>query len=152
MAKWINQSEQWNKAFTKPLGEGTNNKFDIEASIFGSTWALEIGYRNILLELDSQLVVQWILQKEAPQWSIITQLGMLQNLITQAHNFKCIHVFREENWVADALSKHSHKRATPLVNFNSHQLPKEAKAYYQLDLLDMQSFRRKKTKKFFEPP
>ena len=44
-------------AFTKPLGEGTHNKAEIEDAIFGSTWELEIGYRNILLELDYQLVV-----------------------------------------------------------------------------------------------
>ena len=114
-------------AFATPLGEGTNNKAKIEASIFGLTWALELGYRNIILELDSQLVVQWVLKKAVPQWSIITQLGRLQHLINQVHNIKCIHVFREENCVADALSKHSHNIANPLVYFHIHQLPKEAK-------------------------
>ncbi|XP_015075436.1 uncharacterized protein LOC107019451 [Solanum pennellii] len=91
-------------AFTTPLGEGTNNKAEIEAAIFGLTWALELGYRNIILELDSQLLVHWILKKAVPRWSIITQLGRLQQLIAQVHNFKCTHVFREANCVADALS------------------------------------------------
>ena len=40
-------------AFTTPLGKGTNKKAKIEASIFGLTWSLELGYRNIILELDS---------------------------------------------------------------------------------------------------
>ena len=40
-------------AFTTPLGEGTNNKDEIEEAIFGLTWAIELGYRNIILELDS---------------------------------------------------------------------------------------------------
>ena len=35
-------------AFTTPMGEGTNNIAEIGA--------LELGYRNIILELDSQLV------------------------------------------------------------------------------------------------
>ena len=61
-------------AFTTPLGDGTNNRAEIEATIFGLTWAIELGYRNIVLELDSQLVVHWILKKVSPQWSIITQL------------------------------------------------------------------------------
>ena len=91
-------------AFTTPLGEETNNKAEIEAAIFGLTWALELGYRNIILELDSQLVVQWVLKKAVPQWIIITQLGRLQQLITQVHNFKCSNVFREANCVADALT------------------------------------------------
>ncbi|XP_015078408.1 uncharacterized protein LOC107022255 [Solanum pennellii] len=138
--------------FTKPLGEGTNNRAEIEAAIFGLTWALELGYRNIILELDSQLVVHWILKKASPQWSITTQLGRLQNLISQVQNFKCLHVFREANWVADALSKHSHKTTSPQVYFNIQQMPKEARAYYHLDLLQMPSFRRKKTKRIKEPP
>ena len=121
-------------AFTTPLGEGTNNIDEIEDAIFCLIWALELGYRIILLEHDSQLVVHWILQKASPKWSIIAQIGRLQNLITQAKNFKCIHVLREANCVADALSKQSHKTATPQVYLNSHQLPKEVKAYYQLDL------------------
>lgn len=44
-------------------------------------------------------------------------------------NIKCIHVFAEANWVADALSKHSHQTTIPQVYFNSKQMPKEAKAY-----------------------
>lgn len=54
-------------AFTTPQGEGTNNKAEIEATNFGLTWAVKLGYKNILLELDSQLVVHWILQKAPPQ-------------------------------------------------------------------------------------
>ena len=116
------------------------------------TRKFELGHRNILLELDSQLVVHCILPKVAPQWSIITQIGCLQHLITHANNFKFIHVFREENCVAYALSKHSHNTATPHVYFKNHQLPKEEMAYYQLDLLEMPNFRTKKTEKIFEPP
>ena len=104
------------------------------------------------MELDSQLVVQWVLKKAVPQWIIITQLGRLQQLITQVHNFKCSNVFREANCIADALSKHSHNIANPHVDFNNHQLPKKAKVYYQLDLLEMPNFRTKKKKRFLEHP
>ena len=53
-------------SFATPLGEGTNKKAEIEAAIFGLTWALELGYGNIILELDSQLVVQWVLKIAIP--------------------------------------------------------------------------------------
>ena len=79
-------------AFTTPHGEGTNNKAEIEAAMFCLTWAIELGYRNIILEIDSQLVLHWILKKSLPQWNIITQFGRLQNLISQTQNFKCLHV------------------------------------------------------------
>ena len=139
-------------AFTTLMGEGTNNKAEIEAPVFGLNWAIELGYRNIILEIDSQLVVHWILKKVIPQWNIITQLGRIQNLISQTQNFKCVHVFREANCVADALSKFSHKTNTPQIYFNSQQMPKEAKSYYHLDLLQMPNFKRKKTKIIKEPP
>ena len=33
-------------AFTTPLGEGTNNKAEIEGVIFCLTWALRLGYKD----------------------------------------------------------------------------------------------------------
>ena len=40
-------------AFATPLGEGTNNTAEAEAVLFGLSWALELGHRNILIELDA---------------------------------------------------------------------------------------------------
>ena len=116
-------------AFTKQLGEWTNNKAEIQEAIFGITLALELCYKNSLLELDSQLVVYWIKQKVAPQWSIIKQLGRMQNVINPMQKFKSIHVFREANWVADTLSKHYHNTTIPQVYLSSNHLHKEANAY-----------------------
>ena len=149
---WRDKSGQLLMAFATTLGEGTNNKVEIEAAIFGLTWALDLGYKNIILEMDSQLVVNWINQQATPQWNFIIQLGRLQNLIIQTQNFKCTHVYREANWVIDALSKHIDQTTNPQVYFSHQHLPKEARAYYQLDLMEMPCFRRKKTKKFKEPP
>lgn len=50
-------------AFAAALGVRTNNKEEIETTIFGLPWALEQGYRNIVLEMDSELVVKWINQQ-----------------------------------------------------------------------------------------
>jgi len=44
-------------AFATPLGEGTNNQAKMEVAIFGMTWSLQLGYRNVMLEVDSQLLV-----------------------------------------------------------------------------------------------
>ena len=96
-------------AFASPLGEGTINQVEIEASIFGMTCPLLLGYKQVILELDSQLVVKWILHKTIPQRSITTQLERIQTLITQAQKIRCIHTLREDNWDADSLSKNNHK-------------------------------------------
>nr|XP_010314573.1 uncharacterized protein LOC104645185 [Solanum lycopersicum] len=139
-------------AYSVFLGEGSNNQAETKAAQLGLSWALELGYKNIQMELDSQLVVQWITKKTAPQWTVANQVEEIQQLISQTQYFSCSHIFREANSVADSLAKHSNNTTTPQVYFNTNQLPKETQAYYQMDLQNMPTFRRKKTKKIFEPP
>ena len=43
------------------------------------------------------------------KWSICNQLDKLKGLIAQLHEFKCTHVYKEANWVADAVSTISTK-------------------------------------------
>ncbi|XP_049399716.1 uncharacterized protein LOC125863741 [Solanum stenotomum] len=124
-------------AFATPLGEGTNNQAEIGAAFFGMTWVLQLGYKKVVLEVDSQLLVDWITQKTRPPWNISTQLQQLQELITQTHSFRCKHTYREANFVADSLSKQSHKLNYPQIYCNIQQLPREARAYYQLDIAEM---------------
>ena len=61
-------------------------------------------------------------------------------------------MFREANWVDNAFSKYKHKTTIPQIHFNNQKLPKEENAYYNLNLLEMPNFWRKKTKKIKEPP
>ncbi|XP_049378041.1 uncharacterized protein LOC125842768 [Solanum stenotomum] len=146
------QSGKMLLAFATPLGEGSNNQAEVAATLFGMTWSLQLGYRNVILEVDSQLLVDCIENKTNPHWGINTQLLKLQALTRQANEFKCKHTFREANFVADSLSKYSHKITSPQIYLGIHQLPKETRAYYQLDILEMANFRRRKIKKIKEPP
>ncbi|PHU06760.1 hypothetical protein BC332_23249 [Capsicum chinense] len=61
------------------------------------------------------------------------------------------HVFREANFVADALSKVSHQSDKPQHYFHSCRLPSTVDGYFYLDKLGMPSFRRKKMTKLHEP-
>ncbi|KAK4716362.1 hypothetical protein R3W88_014700 [Solanum pinnatisectum] len=139
-------------AFSTPMGEGTNNQAEIGAAIFGMTWLLQLGYKNVHLEVDSQLLVDWIIAKTKPPWSVNTQVQQMKALIGQTSNFRCKHTYREANSVADSLAKQSHKITSPNIYSNSQQLPKEARAHYQLDMLEMANFRRRKIKRIKEPP
>lgn len=105
-----------------------------------------------MLEVDSQLLVVWIMLKTIPPWNISSQTQQLQDLIKQADNFRCNHTLREDNFTADSLSKHSHKITSPQLYFNSQQLPKETRAYHQLDIMEMANFRRRKIKRIKKPP
>ncbi|XP_015161328.1 uncharacterized protein [Solanum tuberosum] len=100
-------------SFATPFGGSTNNQAELEAAIFGMTWSLELGHRKVLLEVDSQLLVDWILHKVNPHWSINTHIEKLQALIEQTDEFKCKHTFREANFVADSLSKHRQTITSP---------------------------------------
>ncbi|KAK4706306.1 hypothetical protein R3W88_034140 [Solanum pinnatisectum] len=139
-------------AFSTPMGEGTNNQAEIEAAIFGMTWLLQLGYKNVYLEVDSQILVDWIMAKTKPLWSVNTQVQQMKALIGQTSNFRCKHTYREANSVADSLAKQSHKIMSPSIYSNSQQLPKEARAHYQLDMMEMENFRRRKIKRIKEPP
>ncbi|KAK6780049.1 hypothetical protein RDI58_022233 [Solanum bulbocastanum] len=116
------------------------------------SWTLELGYRNIILEVDSQLLMDWITTKINPPCGISTQVLKLVSLSKQTHNFHCKHTFGEANFVADTLAKHSHTIPNPQIYFKWQQLPKQARAYYQLDMTEMPSFRRRKLKRINEPP
>ncbi|KAH0655392.1 hypothetical protein KY285_030274 [Solanum tuberosum] len=160
LVRWIKPPNQWVKintdgtALSNPGRTGAGGILrdqDGEMLIAFAT-PLGEGYRNVLLEVDSQLLVDWIMHKTNPYWSINTQIMKLQALIKQTHEFRYKHTFREANFVADSLSKHSHKITSPQLYFNRNQLPKEARAYYQLDKLEMASSRRRKIKKILEPP
>uniref|UniRef100_M1DMV9 RNase H family protein n=1 Tax=Solanum tuberosum TaxID=4113 RepID=M1DMV9_SOLTU len=138
-------------AFATPLGEGTNNQVELETTIFGMTWSIHLGYMKVILEVDSQLLVDWIMLKAKPPWSISTKVQQHHELINQTNNFNCKYTFREANFVADSLSKHSHNITTPQLYFSEQQLPKETRAYHQMDIMEMANFRRRKIKKIKEP-
>lgn len=91
---------------------------------------IELGYMKIILEVDSNLNGNWIMKNSIPQWNISSQNESLKALITQQHEFKCLHTFKEEIWVADSLSKHSHMITIPQLYYYSKDLPKEVRVYY----------------------
>lgn len=134
-------------AFAIPMGEGTNNQDEIDADIFCLSWCLQLGYTKVILEVDSELIIKWINQQAKSPWQICHLLDKLQNIIIQFQVFRCRHTFREANFTPDVLSKFSHKCTSPHLYFSRKELPKEARAYYDLDKMEMINFRRTKMKK-----
>ncbi|KAK4716367.1 hypothetical protein R3W88_014705 [Solanum pinnatisectum] len=46
-------------AFSTLLGKGTNNQAEVEAAILGLSWFANLRYNNVILEVDSQVLVDW---------------------------------------------------------------------------------------------
>ncbi|KAK4729620.1 hypothetical protein R3W88_022608 [Solanum pinnatisectum] len=139
-------------AFAIPLGEGTNNQAEVQAARYGLHWCIQHGYRNIILEVDSELLTRWILQNSTPPWKIQRFVEELQILVNQCESFSCVHTYREANNTADFLSKHSHSQDIMQHYYTYTQLPNIARGSYILEKMGVQSFRRKKLKRIKKPP
>ncbi|KAK4718167.1 hypothetical protein R3W88_016505 [Solanum pinnatisectum] len=93
-------------AFSASLGEGTNTQAEVEAAVFGLTWCVHLNYTNVILEVDSQLIVDYIKNNTTAPWNVASQLQQLHQLISHFTHFKCNHILREANYVADSMAKH----------------------------------------------
>ncbi|XP_055803454.1 uncharacterized protein LOC129872506 [Solanum dulcamara] len=93
-------------AFASPLGVGTNNQAEVQATSFGINWCLQHGYNRVILEVDYELVIKWLNLDIKPPWSIQNYVKELQQLVQMLEFFQCKHVFREANFPADTLSKY----------------------------------------------
>ncbi|KAH0692184.1 hypothetical protein KY285_019281 [Solanum tuberosum] len=134
-------------AFAIPLGMGTNNQAEAQAASYGLYWCVNHGYRNIILEVDSELLTIWLKQNTQPPWKLQGYVQEIQSLISQCVSFQCIHTYREANFTADFLSKQSHRHDNIQHYYVPNQLPAAAKGSYLLEKMGMQNFRRKKLKR-----
>ena len=50
--------------FSNPFGEGSNNQAKVQAATYGLYRCIQHGFRNIILEVDSELLTKWLLQKD----------------------------------------------------------------------------------------
>lgn len=139
-------------AFAIPLGIGTNNQAEVRAAICGLTWCIQNGYNRIILEVDSELLTKWLLHNINPPWSVQEDIAALQNLSNILESFCCRHVYREANYVANILSKHSHILDNIHQFLDHHHLPEEARGYFRMDKLGMPHFRRRKLNRIKKPP
>lgn len=85
-------------------GTGTNNLAEIRALLDGLGIAANMGFRDVLIQTDSELVLQWIKKSismpiQLKNWweKIVAILGTI--------NSEAIHVYIEGNTAADYLSK-----------------------------------------------
>lgn len=57
-------------AYTIPLGIGTNNQTEVQAAIFGIDWCVQHGYKQVILEVDFELLTHWLTSRSNPPWKI----------------------------------------------------------------------------------
>ncbi|CAN4107086.1 unnamed protein product [Withania somnifera] len=119
-------------AFAKMLQFCNNNYAELSACHFAILWCTSNNYRNIILELDSLLVVEMIQGNKKAPWNLHHQVQKIQDLIRS-----------EANSVADILAKHGSRLREHEEAFFSKfsDLPREARRYFNMDKMELPSFR-----------
>nr|XP_010317983.1 uncharacterized protein LOC104646365 [Solanum lycopersicum] len=139
-------------AFTIPLGIATNNQAEIQAISYGLDWCIQHGYRKIHLEVDSELVIHWLSNQTNYPWNLQPYIPKNHRIVHQLERFKITHVYREENYTDDWLSKYSQNTDIVQHFYIEDQLPTLARGSFILEKLGMANFRRKKLKRIKKPP
>lgn len=87
------------------LGTATNNVAEYLAAIVGLKLALQAGATRVTLRSDSQLLVRQLTGEYAVKASHLRGLcASLRGMLAQFREYRCEHVPREENVIADRLA------------------------------------------------
>lgn len=92
--------------FKEAMGEGTNNfaKFIVLSSLLSK--AIERGCRSLQIFGDSMMVINW--ENGTQRCHIMRLLPFMEEIFLFKQHFDFLsitHVYRERNWLVDALSK-----------------------------------------------
>nr|XP_010313000.1 uncharacterized protein LOC104644619 [Solanum lycopersicum] len=139
-------------AFSLPFGFGTNNIAEIKAALYGLEWCEKHGYKRVELEVDSELLYNWIKNKIRIPWRYEDLVQQIQHIIRKMEHFQCHHIYREANITADLLSKWSHSLELVQHIYTTRQLEGAIKGNYLLEKMNTQNFRRRKLKRIKHPP
>ncbi|XP_059315569.1 uncharacterized protein LOC132066235 [Lycium ferocissimum] len=115
-------------AFAKPIQFLTNNSSEIQAALYGLKWCRMANITNLTLQLDSLFVVQMIIEKCKVPWNYQRLLEEIKTIVHQ-RNIKVVRCFREENMVADAMSKHANSLDQESFIYQERELPTKQSAW-----------------------
>ena len=98
----------WLFGFTSNMGNGFAITAEIHAIKLGLESAWRQGYKNIVVESDSSLAVQFICRDPNPPTELIPLIQECRALIHKDGRIEVQHVTREVNGCADILAKMGH--------------------------------------------
>ena len=96
------------RAFSAKLGNCTAINVKLWGACIGLRMAFEFGYKNVLLELDSRVVVQMIAHGIDDSHAYSTLVKAICLILSRDWIVQVSHVYREINSCADLLAKHGH--------------------------------------------
>ncbi|OIT31215.1 hypothetical protein A4A49_62182 [Nicotiana attenuata] len=141
-------------AFSAPVHFLTNNYSEVQAALFAILWCCDHNCQELILELETLLVVNMILGKYNTPWRLKEAVTLIQQKVQQ-HGIKIKHCYREGNEVADGLAKHAATLAQQTIFLNETEMPAEARNAMTMDRRQIPNFRirpKKHSGWIFDPP
>ncbi|XP_075095058.1 uncharacterized protein LOC142173378 [Nicotiana tabacum] len=135
-------------AFSMTVQCDNNNIAEALAAEFGMKWYNLQGYTNFILELDSMVIANMLINRDTNNLKIKQVSDRMMHIIQQA-NVRVKHCYREGNQVAECLAKLDSTSGNSMTINSYQQLPRCAKGYFLLDKWQMASIRTKYDKANF---
>ena len=122
-------------AFSLPLGFQTNHYAEANATRNAVKLAFEVGVSNLWLEGDSKNIIECIIGKSPPSWTIANLIEETRATLAKFSKIHVTHIFREANLVVDKFMNigvdSDHKMKWLPVFF----LPTDVKSLIDLDMI-----------------
>ncbi|GLJ29714.1 hypothetical protein SUGI_0586110 [Cryptomeria japonica] len=87
-----------------PMGVSTNNIAKVTALEASLEWCVEKGVHKVLIEGDSQVILNGISNQQFADWKLNCWIPRIQHLIGHISDCSFTHSYREGNSVADCLA------------------------------------------------
>ena len=124
---------QWISGFSLHLGIATNNMAEFAIVRRGLAMAWHMGFKFIQLELDSNVVLTWLTNKNASYpTNMMPLICDCKRLMDQDWVMQVQHIYREANECADALTKRGTHQQNLLTVYSN--CPSFVYVYYIRDL------------------
>lgn len=96
-----NDKGEWIAKKALSIAPTSNNLAELRALEEGLLLCTKLGLSNIVIEGDSQIVLNAIRKKSTPNWVLNSKLEHIINLLDKFEDIRVEHIFREGNLEAD---------------------------------------------------
>lgn len=119
-------------AYADFYGYSNNNMAEAKSLAQGLNICLEEGYSSVIIESDSQVIIDMINNKMKIPWQM---QQIISNIINSSKNLNCsfVHIYREGNMAADCLANIGERSKMFMTFNNANSLPNMVKAFITMD-------------------
>ena len=98
-----NEAGEWLLKQAKLIKLTSNNLAELEAVLEGIKLCIKLGLTKVIIEGDSQIVINALRKKSTPNWVLNSKLEEVLKIIEDLVTLQLTHIFREGNIKADKL-------------------------------------------------